>query len=258
MGAITMDPKHLKENVLTFLMAGAGIIVAYSYINHRNRAFPCMVPFPLHLTVVSDALYFVFVTTIFYGSDPAQMYRSARRRLGDVFYMGPMFSFRHCCPVLVVTHPQDQMAIIKQERELELLVALPETNVAIHGEENINIQGVGPRHAALRKLFSSLLSPKYLEHFTATFIEAFNKMWNDLEQRNEEVQIQTVIQETQFKLMSKLLYGFHEDNEQEKEALEQFLKDFVLTGKARFTSLKSAAFKRGKAAKDRIFQILSD
>eukprot|EP00980_Cylindrotheca_fusiformis_P025365 scaffold13521_cov155-Cylindrotheca_fusiformis.AAC.1 len=255
-----LDPEYLKENVLSILMTGAGILVAYSYIKYRNREFPCVVPFPLNLTVLSDALYFVLTTTIFHGSDPAQMYRSARKRLGDVFYMGPMLSGRHYCPVLVVTHPQDQMAIIKKERELELLVALPETNVAIHGEENLNNLSVGPRHAALRKLFSSLLSPKYLEHFTASMVATFNKMWNDLEQKNEEVHIQTVIQETQFKLMSKLLYGFHEDSEEEKEALEQFLNDFVLTGKARFSprGKKSTAFKEGKAAKDRIFQVLSE
>eukprot|EP00980_Cylindrotheca_fusiformis_P014186 scaffold3725_cov114-Cylindrotheca_fusiformis.AAC.3 len=257
MGSVMLDPNYLQENVSSFLMAGAGILVAYSYVNHRNRQFPCMVPFPLNHTAIGEALHFLLLTAGFNGWDPAQTYRSVRKRLGNVFFMGSMLSYSHSCPVLVVTHPDDQMAVLRKERELELVVSFPDTAMAIHGERNLHNHGIGPTHAALRKLISSLLSPKYLEYFTASMVEAFSKMWNDLEQKNEEVHIQTVIQDTQLKLMSKLLYGF--DPENEKDLLAQFLDDFVLTDRALFAfGTNSADFQAGKAAKDRIFQVLSD
>jgi len=256
MNDISIIYKSMMENPLPYALA---VLISVFFVYRWTRKpFPTAIPFPFNQTVLGDLLYFIIVVKVFYNGDSQAYYRSLRKRFGDVFYLGPLFSQPHSCPNLVVMHPDDQAAIIKKEKDLQLVVNLPDTAMLIHGERNFQNLPVGQTHGALRKVFSSILSPKSLEEFTATMIEYFQKMWNDLEQKESESRIQHAIRETQLRLMCKLLYGFGEETEEERKILDQFMKDFALTEKALFdlNGTTGKDFKAGFEAKKRISKIL--
>ena len=249
----------LNQNTFAYTIGCVTLILAYSW-NRNRRAFPCAVPFPFNQYILSHLLYLYIVVSKFYGGDLAAHHRAVRRRLGNIFFQGPLFGQPHNCPVISVNHPDDQAAILRKEKDLEWVVNLPDTATAIEGERNFqNMSSGSAAHSSLRKVYSSLISPKSLEQFTTTIIEYFHKLWNELDGKEDEVKIQHAIREAQMKLMCKILYGFGEETEEDRQILHDFHQDFVLTEKALFAfgGTSSKVFKDGLEAKKRISKILN-
>ena len=92
---------------------------------------------------------------------------------------------------------------------------MPVTTVEIHGKRNLQNLEVGKDHNALRKIFSSLFSPRSLDSFLPHMIAHFDTMWKMMEDQkkdgsNGEVQshhIRTVIRDTQLKLMCFIVWN---------------------------------------------------
>lgn len=243
------------------------LIVTYAF-QHKHKKhqeqnkknfFPNAIPFPFNLHPLTEILYLVIVIKTKGGGLDAY-YRNTRKRLGDVFIMGPLFAAQRPGPVLAITHPDDQAAIMKKEKELEFIVNMPDTCTAIHGMENFqHLSSSGQKHSALRKIYSSILSPRSLEDFTLTIIDHFNSLWDGLEASGKEVKLTNAIREVQLKLMCKILYGLDNETDEEKRVLADFANDFELTEKALFApGKKSKAFIEGLKARERISAVINE
>jgi cytochrome P450 len=246
----------------------AALLVAFPYQlflknkQQRTSSFPCAIPFLFRLSALTEILYLVGYTTLHGRTVNFDIFFSnTRKRLGNVFYVGPLFSDPKLGgPVLVIAHPEDQAAILKKERELEWHVAMPETVTEIHGMQNFQRLKSGQKeHSALRKIYSSILSPKSLEEFTSIMIDDFHSLWNDLETSGKEVELIHSIREAQLKLMCKILYGIDSKTEEEKRILDEFSRDFELTEKALFVpSKKLKVFIEGFKARERISALINE
>jgi len=128
------------------------------------------------------------------------------------------------------------------------------------GRKSVQALPTGPEHAALRKIYTSILSPKSLEKFTAVIIQYFTKLWNDLESKGEETMILEEIRKTQLRLMCKIFFDIGGDSDEERKVLEQFCDDFALTEKALFAmgGVNSKEFKDGLEARKRISKVLNE
>jgi len=246
--------------LLYTLLVGAPIlflpfVILFTKDRKSRKSFPSAVPFPFNQTVLSE-LFYVLITSRTVPS----FFQKSHKRFGDVFLMGPLFSQGASKTTVCVFHPEDQAAVLRQEKHLAWTIALPETVKKIHGYNNMQNIPSGPKHAALRKVFSSILSPKSLEAFSAIIIDEFSKMWTKLDDRKgEEVEILNVIRLAQLKLMCEILYGMKTDTEEGKEIFDEFRKDFVLTEKALFAfNMKGKEFTDGFEASKRITSILHD
>ena len=265
--------------LMPYLVAALSLLIAtyfFQYKNNNNNQkqnkkniFPNAIPFPFNLHPLTEILYLVIIVKTKGGGIDAY-YRNTRKRLGDVFIMGPLFAAQRPGPVLAITHPDDQAAIMKKEKELELIVNMPDTCTAIHGMENFQHLSSGQKHSELRKIYSSILSPRSLEDFTLVIIDHFNSLWEGLELESEassissgsgkgqEVKLTNAIRECQLKLMCKILYGLEAETDEEKRVLAEFAKDFELTEKALFApGKKSKMFIDGLKARERISTVIN-
>ena len=258
--------------LMPYLVAALSVLIVTYAFQHKNKKhqeqqkknfFPNAIPFPFNLHPLTEILYLVIVIKTKGGGLDAY-YRNTRKRLGDVFIMGPLFAAQRPGPVLAITHPDDQAAIMKKEKELELIVNMPDTCTAIHGMENFQHLSSGQKHSELRKIYSSILSPRSLEDFTLTIIEHFNSLWEGLELESsasasgKEVKLTNAIRECQLKLMCKILYGLEAETDEEKRVLAEFAKDFELTEKALFApGKKSKMFIEGLKARERISAVIN-
>jgi len=252
--------RHLPAEEFKWYILPLFLIVVLSCLqNNKNRSFPWGTPFPFNKTLFGELIYVAACSFLFHGGDLSAYFREVRKRVGDVFFLGPLFAGSNASSCICVLNPNDQIAIARKEKDLQWKVNLPDTVTAIHGERNMQNFPTGKRHAAIRKKFSSVLSPRSLESFTLVIVEYFQKMWNDLDQKDEEVKIQHAIRETQLLLMCKLLYGMNNDTKEEKKIIKQFAQDFELTSKALFSpGTSNQAFKDGLEAKKRIAKILDE
>ena len=251
----------LRSDGIGFATVAASSVAMIVYMQRRSRRnpFPNATPFPFNQTVLGELLYLYVIISKFHNGEVPSYYRSLRKKLGCVLYFGPIASLPHKCPCISLSDPKDQANFMKQEKELELTVNMPDTAAAIHGEGNF--QSIhGQAHASLRKIFSSILSPRSLEAFTTIIVKEFQILWNDLETKQDELEIQTAIRETQLKIMCKILYGFGTETDEDRRILTEFSKDFALTEKALFPigGEKSKDFQEGMKAKKRINKILND
>ena len=246
----------------TAVVASSVAIIAFMQSRSKRRnPFPNATPFPFNQTAIGEFLYLYVMISRFHNGDSSSYFRSLRKKLGSVFFLGPIGSIPHKCPCILLSDPKDQADIIKLEKELKLYVNLPDTALAIEGKHNIQSIPVGPTHAALRKVYSSILSPRSLEAFTTIILQGFQSLWQDLEMKqNGELEIQTAIREKQLELMCKILYGFGSETDEDRQILSEFSNDFELTAKALFAigGEKSKEFRDGLEAKKRINKILFD
>ena len=146
--------------LMPYLVAALSLLIAtyfFQYKNNNNNQkqnkkniFPNAIPFPFNLHPLTEILYLVIIVKTKGGGIDAY-YRNTRKRLGDVFIMGPLFAAQRPGPVLAITHPDDQAAIMKKEKELELIVNMPDTCTAIHGMENFQHLSSGQKHSELRR-----------------------------------------------------------------------------------------------------------
>jgi len=236
------------------------LVLAYLFSKRGQKNFPVAIPFPFDQHALTELIYVYFVTSKFHDGDIAGYFRSLRKKFGDVFYLGPLFSQPYNCPTLCVSCPEVQASLVRKEKDLQWLVSLPETVHQIHGEKNFQTFPTGPEHAALRKVYSSILSPKSLEKFTTVIIQYFTELWNDLESKGEETMILEEIRKTQLRLMCKIFFDIGGDSDEERKVLEQFCDDFALTEKALFAmgGVNSKEFKDGLEARKRISKVLND
>lgn len=241
-------------SLIVVLIGALNFMKGYS----RRNPFPNATPFPFNQTLIGQFLYIYVVISKFYNGEVSSYFRSLRKKLGCVFYLGPVFSFPHKCPSISLHDPKDQANFIRREKELELKVLLPDTVKEIHGERNIQALPVGKTHATLRKVYSSILSPRSLEAFTTIIVKEFQTMWKELEAKKDEVEIQTAIRERQLKIMCEILYGLGSETEEDRQVLTEISNDFTLTEKALFAvgGTKSKECQEGVEAKNRINKIL--
>jgi cytochrome P450 len=220
-----------------------------------RKSFPASVPFPFNQTVLSELLY-IFICSGTFSS----FLEKSHKRFGDVFLMGPLLSQGVSKTTVCVFNPEDQATVLKQEKYLEWTIALPETIKKIEGHNTLANIPTGPKHAALRKVFSSILSPKSLEAFSSIIIDEFNRMWTELDdKKGEEVEITKVIKHTQLNLMCKILYGMKTDTKEGKEIFDKFSEDFDLSENALFAfNMKGKVFTDGFEASERIKSVLHD
>jgi len=265
MASITGGSSDALLGLMPYLVAALSLLVVtyfFQYKNNKqeqkNKNFPNAIPFPFNLHPLTELLYLVIMAKL-KGGGLDVYYRNIRKRHGDVFFMGPLFAAQRPGPVLAITHPDDQSAIMKKEKELELIVNMPDTCTAIHGMENFQHLSSGQKHSALRKIYSSILSPRSLEDFTLTIIDHFRSLWDGLEASGKEVKLTNAIREAQLKLMCKILYGLDTETDEEKRVLVEFTNDFELTEKALFApGKKSKAFIEGLKARERISAVINE
>jgi cytochrome P450 len=242
------------------LWVGAAILfLPFVFLFTKDRksriSFPSAVPFPFNQTVLSEIFYILLTSDTF-----TSFQEKSRKRFGDVFLMGPLLSQGASKNTVCVLNPEDQAAVLRQEKYLEWTVSLPEAVDKIHGYNNIQRIPTGPKHAALRKVFSSILSPKSLQAFSAIIIDEFSRMWTELdEKQGEEVEIMNVIRHALLKLMCEILFDMKSDTEEGKEIFDEFSKDFVLVEKSLYAFyMKGKLFTDGFEASKRIKSILYD
>jgi hypothetical protein len=147
-------------------------------------------------------------------------------------------------PFVIVSHPDDILKIYGQQRKLELVVVLPDTIDMIHGLGNLQSL-TGSLHTFHRKIYSSLLSPRMLEGFVPDICQAFDRLWNELDETNGQktVTLRDEIRKAQFYLMSKILYGI--DVDLEPELAHQLQVNFEHEDAALFALKGSKTFKKG-------------
>jgi cytochrome P450 len=145
---------------------------------------------------------------------------------------------------VIVSHPDDILKIYGLQRKLEMANVLPDTVDMIHGLGNLQ-NLTGSLHAFHRKIFSSLLSPRTLEGFVPHICQAFDRLWNELDETNgqKNVILKEEIRKAQFYLMSKILYGI--DVDLEPELVHQLQVNFEHEDDALFSSKRSKTFKKG-------------
>ena len=248
---------------LECVIAGLAIAVVYKWTSSSlqgKKAIPNALPFPFNRSIILEIIYLIVMSKI--HGDVAAYFKHTRKRVGDVFFMGRLFSFPHVSkPCLVILNPDDQAALVRKEKYLEWKVNMPDTVIGIHGERNFQtMPGGSQRHASLRKAYSSILSPKSLEKFATIIVDHFHVLWNDLAEKGEEVQIQFAIRDAQLKLMCELLYGFDGKTEEGRKLFHNFSSDFHLTEKALFTGpagKKAKEYIKGLEARQRISKILN-
>ena len=236
---------------------------------------PSAVPMIFQIPII-EAIYLVAN----YGFNLRNMLRSTRKKLKTNIFKLPNLMALGPGEVIAVVHPAEQEKIYKKEKLLELKVSLPESTILIDGEDNLQNLTVGNTHSAVRKIYSSILSPRSLESFIPYAISYFDQMWKDLEsmsQQQEEEEfdkkgsnnnngsskslphLRIVIRDCQLKLMCQILFGFTYETEDDQEQFAQFCHDFELCEAALFSaSLKSQQFKKGYAARERITKVLYD
>lgn len=182
----------------------------------------------------------------------------------NIFKLPTFFAGDFPGEIIAVLHPADQEKVYKKEKMMEVKVAMPDSVTLIHGANNLQNLQVGSMHSAIRKIYSSILSPKAMESFIPYMISYFDKMWKDLEIRTKECkdedlpQLRLAIRDCQLKVMCHILFGMTYDSDEEQKEYDQFCHDFELTEKALFADTKSKTHKEGMDAKARIFRILSE
>ena len=181
---------------------------------------------------------------------------SRRKALGDIFYLGPFPGMER--PLLAICNPDDQAELMKKEGRMKLYAQMPDEMLATHGPGNMQIQ-FGKRHQFLRKIFSSLLSPTALELFVPHIVEAFTKLWCDLETKSKDsehpINIQDAICDAQFTLMCRLFFGLIPDGDDAD--LAQLRDDFEAQMDSHFKPASSPIYKKGVEAANRIHEFLS-
>lgn len=180
-----------------------------------------------------------------------------RKALGDIFYLGPFPGMER--PLLTIVKPDDQAELLKKEGRMKLYAQMPDEMLATHGPGNMQIQS-GKNHQFLRKIFSSLLSPTALESFVPYIVDAFTKLWCDLETKSKEsknpINIQDAICDAQFTLMCKIFFGLTPDNNDVD--LAQLRVDFEAQMDSHFKPASSPIYKKGVEAANRIHKFLSE
>ncbi len=115
------------------LWVGAAILFlpfVFSFTKDRKsrKSFPSAVPFPFNQTVLSEIFYILLTSGTF-----TSFQEKSRKRFGDVFLMGPLLSQGASKNTVCVLNPEDQAAVLRQEKYLEWTVSLPEAVDKIHG-----------------------------------------------------------------------------------------------------------------------------
>ncbi len=240
-------------------------VVLSSRSSSSSLPFPRGVPRVFTLHPLTELIYYLIKNRNEDDKSIRTLFRKLRLELkSNIFYVGPAFSGGHEGPTLVIAHPADQALIIKKEKQLETKVPVPQTLIQIHGERNLQNIRVGRSHAALRKIFTSLFSPRAMDSFLPHMISHFTAMWKALQENKNHGDgggdgdhIRLAIRDAQLKLMCFILFGMKNETREEKDLFNQFRDDFELTEEALFApSLNSQVFKKGLAAKERIVKIL--
>ena len=160
-------------------------------------------------------------------------------------------------PRIVISHYDDVQTVFGKQRKLELPLTFPTSLTRIHGRHNLQ-ELSGSTHAVMRKLFSSLLSPRALDGFLPHILDTFTRFWQHVytetqhaQQSNKDKTNQTIIfrnhiRQFQFELMAKILYGM--DVAEEPDVVHQLQHNFELEDAALFAPLTSATFRDGLAA----------
>ena len=124
------------EFTLTYVLATViSLVLAYLFSKRGQKNFPVAIPFPFDQHLLTELIYVYFVTSKFHDGDIADYFRSLRKKFGDVFYLGPLFSQPYNCPTLCVNCPEVQASLVRKEKDLQWLVVVPETVHQIHGEK---------------------------------------------------------------------------------------------------------------------------
>lgn len=247
MGLFDVDPLGAA---LTILIAS----VIYVYMEKKNNFdrpnFPHAIPAPYRWFHMTEFFYMVGI-----GNQRKWVQRK-RKKLGNIFYGSRLLSVGGSA--IYITHPDDYHALLKKEKDLELVVNMPESVIGIDGKNNMQNLPVGPHHASVRKYYSALLSSNALRSFMPVIVERFTALWDKLENEENEVKISEEIRETQFKLMMKILFDIDTRTAKELKFFEEFLANYSLTEAGLFSNTQSMKFKRGMAAKARIEKALGD
>ncbi len=254
----------MSDSTIMKSVAIASMLVALSSLyvvsGRYKKKFPCAIPFPLDQSIIGELVYILTHQKVKGNASFSDFTRDCRKKFGNIFYLGPLFNGgKYKGPVLCITHPEDQLEILRKEKQLEWIVPMPDTAIAIHGEENFQNIPSGMKHSVLRKVYSSILSPKSLEAFTIKMIQNFTALWEELGQTNNEVKLTLAIKKAQLKLMCEIFYGFDFSKEEDRQVLEEFMADFQLTEKALFAPFKkSKMFIDGYEAGKRISSFLNE
>jgi cytochrome P450 len=240
------DVSLLSVSTITALAIGLAVYVrpftrGRSSDGGDHRTIPNLAPWylPGLLEIVGIAMA---------GSIPGYV-RKRRKQLPGSFNfklksINFLFPATRPGPFVIVSHPDDILKIYGQQRKLELVVVLPDTVDMIHGLGNLQSL-TGSLHAFHRKIYSSLLSPRVLEGFVPDICQAFDRLWNELDETNGQktVTLRDEIRKAQFYLMSKILYGI--DVDLEPELAHQLQTNFEHEDAALFASKGSKTFKKG-------------
>ena len=160
-------------------------------------------------------------------------------------------------PRIVISHYDDVQTVFAKQRKLELPLTFPSSLTRIHGRHNLQ-ELSGSNHAVMRKLFSSLLSPRALDGFLPHILDTFTRFWqhvytetqqqnNNKDTTNDKTIIfRNHIRQFQFELMAKILYGM--DVAEEPDLVHRLQRNFELEDAALFAPLTSATFRDGLAA----------
>lgn len=255
MSSMFLEDLESSKSTVTFSIAVGIFSIFYIHDKFKKKDFPSSVPFPFNQFALLELVHILVKMKLKGLKNFDDFYSFNRCRYGDIFYFGKLFSSGHKGPVLTVAHPDDQIAIVKKERDVEWIIAMPETASAIHGPGNFQ-ELSGKKHSILRKVYSAILSPKALESFSKEMIQIFTAFWEDMEKK-DVIELTMEIKQVQLKLMSKILFGFDLTLDEDKKAFDTFAADFLLTEKALFASSKSTqVFQDGLEARNRIANVL--
>ena len=269
---ITSSKDFFSKNIpVASLATSSALVFATVYLIKKGRSnaktkihdIPSAVPM-IFQSLGIELLYFIlngFTLRKFFGH--------SRKKLNtNIFKIPSLFSAGLPGEVIAVVHPADQEKIYKKEKMLQFKPALPESIHQIHGIESMQNLPVGNTHSAIRKIYSSILSPRALESFIPYVISHFDQMWKDLESKSQDFEkdggskclphFRTVVRGCQLKLMCQILFGFTYNTEDDEKKFAQFCDDFDLCEAALFADTKPKVLKKGKEASERITQVLLD
>lgn len=268
---ISTEDFFSKDLPVASLATSSALVVATVYLIKKGRSntktkihdIPSAVPM-IFRSLGINLLYFILN-----GFTLRKFFSHSRKKLNsNIFKLPSFFSAGLPGEVIAVVHPVDQEKIYKKEKMLQFKPALPESINLIHGVESMQNLPVGDTHSAIRKIYSSILSPRALQSFIPYIISHFDQMWKDLESMSQECEkgdsskslphFRTVVRNTQLKLMCQILFGFTYDTEDEVKQYAQFCDDFELSEAGLFADMKPKVLKKGQEASQRITQVLTD